>query len=875
MLVQRGVQRTIVALARSDNLWPGMSIFTHYVAVTLDPMIDSAYQDWSAQQVMDQLKMTRADILRDYRMLCRARYTDDLQTKWKNDKRTHFAILGGGTEGPQMAAAHFQQKGDWVRGYYRNWIEALMNGTSNVRECLAQSLGDLEPGNDPASGGRMMGNHWGSPLLDAQGKRLPTDDRINRPSDVSSTGSQMPVAFGLAANLRLSGKPGVAWVSIGDSSTSEPIFFGSINQAVVHQAPLVVTVLDNRMGISVPIDQQTAHASISKALSGFGIDKETGKGFDIQGAIPGWHWVDCYMAYQRADQRARETRQPALVHSLVTQPYNHSSSGDRRHKSPEQLAWEAERDILHHMEQWLLEKGVATADEIQIIKDEEHQTVDIEGDAAWRAYRQPIQALAEYVHAVCRRLTSHRDLMNDQTSAVFRKFEARIETNPSTTLADKILHRYQIVEFIEDLLMATRDQCNNPIRTPLVNFMKRIEGEQQALVSSHVYAASSHSAAHVAPVSPIYSAAPSLGSTSHIIAAGLSSMMARDSRIKTFGEDVGYAGGVSAAAMGLQGGMDQIEYRKLSRLFSADLFKYITDHGFGKNRVFDFGIDETDIVGLAIAMALQGDKPIAEIQYLDYAIYALQQVIDELACLRHRTAGRQSAPVIIRTQGFRLQGMWHSGAPMRLFMEPGLFVGTPRDPIQSVGLYRSALMGDDPVLMVDPLKLMSAKFAIPANLAEICVPWGHSEVLRSGSDLSIVTYGVTCGVALQAADALASDGINVEVVDLQTLTPFDVNQVALNSVAKTQRLLVLGEDHPDGVEAMILNRLMKSVGGPSQLRLADVLTSPAHKPAYPPDGDAFSKPQVRHVRNQVFRMLDSLDGGTAGRYGRRIARSPY
>ncbi|MEM7307847.1 MAG: thiamine pyrophosphate-dependent enzyme [Planctomycetota bacterium] len=809
---------------------------------------------------------TREDLLTDYRVAWEARATDEVEERWKSAGRIKFNILGAGQEIAQICAARQLRPGDWMRGYYRGLAEVLRVGGTTVDEILAQVLGNTEEGCDPASRGRMMGRHFGDRLVGADGELVDLRERVNRASDVSSTGSQMGPALGLALASKLFDRiPGlheahptlstgggeVAHVSIGDASMAEGIALEAIHQAVVQRLPLVLSVYDNGYGISVPGERQIPHGSVSRALSGLAPGAPGESGLKILGPVSDWSYAEVRLAYEEAFRWVRETGNPALVHCRVTQPKGHSSSGDhRRYKDSDRLQWERDNDGIAHFGTWLVEQGVANREELESIRADAKAEVQAAAQRSWAAFHDPLEQLADEA----------LDLMAQAAASIGAP--AQVDPQLRSDRGDgTMLSRSAVQAATRRFLFATRaDGAADGARQALLELIERVDAEARPRFGSHLYAEGSHSPCNAPLVAPVPEPDGSTDTGAHILAAGVATLMDADPRVVTFGEDTGRIGGVTTCSLGLQSGRSQVLPAIWDK--SPALKRYVPDEGFGDARVWDTAIAEGTLVGTAAGLAVRGLRPIAEIQYHDYAVYALQQMVEEMACLRHRTAGGQECPAIVWCQGHRLLGMWHSGSPMGLFLTvPGLRVLVPRNAVQAVALYRAALLhGRDPVFVVVPLLDLYGKLPVPSNLDEICLPFGHSEVLREGEHVTIVTYGHCCMLALQAAElAHEHHGVSVEVVDLQTLNPLDLNDVARDSIAKTGRVLFLDEDYPNGAIAMVARTLLfeRRVGGEQLIYSVDgvrTLTSPDHKPGYADDGDAFSKPQVHDILGEVLAL---------------------
>lgn len=800
----------------------------------------------------------KSEVLGDYRIAMRSRRLDEEEARLQSQGKAMFCILSAGQEIAQLASVKPLLPGDWARGYYRGGTESLASGVTNVREMIAQVLGDTGPNHDPASGGRMMGRHPGSRLLGIDGDLRDLTRQINRASDVSSTGSQMPVALGLARASNvfrdvpdLSKFPGlsrhgkeVALVSIGDASMAEGPALEALFQAAVQNVPLVASVMDNGYGISVPGDRQVPHGSISQALRGLAPH------MNIVGPVEGWNYPKVVEAYQNAFAWTRENGRPSLVHSLVTQPMGHSSSGSHeRYKTKERLQWEKDKDCIALTRTWILDNGLATEAELQTIEEEESLHVRTESDSAWAEYQAPIITLARRAIALFER--------NPSATPERDGLAKKIQENAPLTRGDIILALRAVL---------TRVGRSSSEHADLLRLHEEIMDEGREKYSSNVYVVGEKSPLNRKYVAPSYDEDAEEDSGAHLIAAGIATLMEQDLRVVAYGEDTGKIGGVTTCTLGLQSG----EGQALPEIWkkSPALKKYIPEGGFGEGRIWDHAIAESSIIGTAVGLALRGLRPIAEIQYQDYVVYGLQQMVDELSSLRHRTDGGQAAPALVRTHGGQLVGMWHSGFPVGMVLSscPGLRVLVPRNATQAVSMYRAVMESEDPAFSVEPLQGLYGKEKVPNNLGEMCTPLGHSEVLKQGDALTIITYGTCCTTAMEAAKELESMGINVEVVDLQTLNPIDTNGVALASMKKTGNVLFLDEDIPNGASAFVLNTLVNEREGLLHVDTIGTLTAPGHKPPYGKDGKFFGKPQPTDVVKKVCDMLDQIDNKNRSAY---------
>jgi len=821
------------------------------------------------------------EVIDDYRIAVRSRHVDERERAFTKDRKALFCVLSAGQELAQIASVRPLRAGDWERGYYRSGAGALRLGLVRVREMLAQVLGNTEDGKDPSSGGRMMGRHFGSRLL-KDGQPIDFMRQINHASDISSTGTQMPVAFGLARASRVfreapelgsyktlsNAGNEVALVSVGDGSLAEGISYEAIAQAVVQSVPLVISVLDNGFSISVPVDRQVPHGSISRALQGFRASSGSNAGLRIIGPVNGWDYPSLCSAYEEAFAHARGDRGPALVHAIVTQPFGHSSTGDhRRYKSLERLKWEEASDCIQHMRAWMVAQNFATESGLTAIEEEERAFVEAEAREAWREVSEPIAELVRSALDAVEKFSAYAPApLQERIAGCINELRDK-STKP---LDGSGATRNDVLAEVERVLYEGRSHRppKEALSPKYEECYERIRGLRNAILdrarrdySTNVYAEGAQSPCGGPRVDPVFAEDPQKDTQAHIIAAGIATLMSRDPRIVVYGEDTAKLGGVQTCTVGLQGGHASVPEGVWPSSFA--LHRYLPEQGFGEARVWDHAVAENAIIGGAVGMSLRGLRPIAEIQYLDYVVWALQQMVDEVASLRYRTDGGQACPMLIRTHGHQLMGMWHSGSPMGMVLSscPGLRVLTPRNGLQAVGMYRAVMEAGDPAFSVEPLMSMYEKEAIPENLDEIRFPLGQSEVLREGGDVTIVTYGYCCGVARNAAEQLAAQGIEAEVVDLQTLNPLDLNHAAERSIKKTKKVLFLDEDIPEGATAIIAKALLRERGCWDHINGMTFVTAPHHKPPYGLDGKLFTKPQPRDVVAAIYKMFDEIQGG--------------
>lgn len=767
---------------------------------------------------------TREAVLEDYYIAHLSRQLSLIGRKEVLTGKAKFGIFGDGKELPQVAMARAFHPGDFRSGYYRDQTFMLAAGLLTPEAFFAQLYADADLAHEPASGGRQMNNHFATPFVDKAGRWLPQATRKNVVSDVSPTASQMPRVVGLAwasvlyrklpelAALTEFSQQGdeIAWATIGDASTSEGLFWEAVNALVVLQAPAIVCVWDDGHGISVPVEYQTAKGSISEALAG--MRAQRGKAGLALYTVKGWDYPALVRTFSEAAARTRALHEPALIHvTELTQPQGHSTSGSHeRYKSPERLEWEKAHDGLGRFRAWLLENGLASEPELAQIEERALQEARAAQRRAWEAYLRPIQQF----HAEALRLTPPLP-----EKATLEKLKPVTYREVFETIFP-LLKRYRKEEALE----------------PLRRLYKEKYAELEKRYDTWLYRGT---ALEVPPIAPRYAAQPEWVEGFRILNACFRAALARDPRVVIFGEDVGRLGDVNQGCAGLQ----------------AD---------FGPLRVADTGIREATIIGQGIGLALRGLRPIAEIQYLDYLLYAVQILSDDVATLSWRTVGQQKVPLIVRTRGHRLEGIWHSGSPMQLLLGAlrGIYLLVPRNMTQAAGLYNTLLAADEPAVLIEVLNGYRLREPLPENIGEFRVPLGVPEVLREGTDVTLLTYGATCRIALEAAQDLEELGLSCEVIDAQTLLPFDVEGVVGQSLRKTGRLVLVDEDVSGGATGYLLWHILEKQGGYAWLD-SPPLTLPGkdHRPAYGSDGDFFSKPNRLQIVEQVYNLLHEADPG--------------
>ncbi len=784
------------------------------------------------------LPLPPGQLIADYRLALRSRAAATIGRREVLTGKAKFGIFGDGKELAQLAIARSFQKGDWRSGYYRDqtWLFAL--GLLTLEQFFAQLYAHQDVEAEPHTGGRNMNGHFSSRLLNLDGTWREQVSRFNTAADLAPTGSQMPRTVGLAyasvlyRNLE-SLKPyrdfsnngnEVTWATIGNASTSEGLFWESVNAIGVLHAPAVLTVYDDGYGISVPNQFQMVKENIHSILKGFERlpcpAEQCDRGFDLY-TVHAWDYPALLRTYLEAGEMARDFHIPALVHvTEATQPLGHSTSGSHeRYKTPERLAWEAEKDCIRNYRMWLVENGIATEDECKAWEAEENRNVEEARKAAYKAYQAPLFQLRDSAVAVLKNLAG--------ASAKSREV-AGITENLSALSAPL---KRDVVDALQSALVVTRSEAL-AARERVISLARAVEADSQQRLASHLYSESAEAPFNLQPVAPVYSESSPTLMGFEVINAAFDAALAREPRLVAFGEDVGKLGDVNQGFRGLQ-------------------------EKYGSLRVADTGIREATILGQAIGLALRGLRPIAEIQYLDYLLYALQLMADDLATLHWRTAGGQKAPVIVRTRGHRLEGVWHSGSPMAgiLNLVRGMLVLVPRNLTQAAGFYNMLLKTDNPALVVEVLNGYRLKERLPDNLQEVLLPPGLPEILRPGRDVTLVTYGACVRIALEAAEKLAEIGIEAEVIDVQSLLPFDTPGMICESVKKTSRVVFIDEDVPGGTTAYMLQQVLEAQGAYQWLDSRPVtISGTAHRPAYGSDGDYWSKPN----RDAIFRAVYAL-----------------
>lgn len=795
----------------------------------------------TSQMAKDTITAYKQEVINDYRIAFMSRQASLIGRKEVLTGKAKFGIFGDGKEVAQLAMAKAFKKGDNRSGYYRDQTFMFALGMSNIRQFFAQLYAHTSVEDEPCSAGRSMNGHFGTRFLNDDGSWKSQTDTYNSSADISPTGGQMPRLLGLAmasklyrenkdlhqySDFSINGNE-VAFGTIGNASSSEGMFWEAINAACVMQVPMAVSIWDDGYGISVPAKYQTAKENIGAILGGFQSD-ENGKALEIFTA-KGWDYAELCLTYQKAIEICRTQHTPVVIHvNEMTQPQGHSTSGSHeRYKSKERLEWETEFDCIHKMREWMETNAIATAEELNALEADWKKEVQNEKKAAWDAY------LA--------------DIKGDVAEAVYLLDALATESNHNSQLTEIANNlRNQSEPMRKDIGVALNTALRLTIkessaaRENIVHYKKRFANDNYERYSTNLHSSSEWNALNVNEVKPVYSADSKTVDGREILQAFFDAAITRDPRVFAYGEDVGKIGDVNQGFAGLQ-------------------------EKHGELRVFDTGIRECTIIGQGIGAAMRGLRPIAEIQYLDYLLYAIQILSDDLATVQWRTKGGQKAPLIIRTRGHRLEGIWHSGSPMGMIINAlrGIYVCVPRNMTQAAGMYNTLLQSDEPGLIVECLNGYRLKEQLPDNIGEMTTPLGVPEVLIEGDDITLVTYGSCVRVAEEAIQQLNEVGISVELIDVQTLLPFDIKHTIINSIKKTNRVVFFDEDVPGGASAYMYQQVME---GQEAFKWLDAeprtICAQPHRPAYGTDGDYFSKPGPETVFEVLYDIMHEAEPGT-------------
>lgn len=802
----------------------------------------------STSQEQLSFQQFKKEVLQDYKIAVISRECSILGRREVLTGKAKFGIFGDGKEVPQLAMAKAFKKGDFRSGYYRDQTFMMAIGELTPQQFFAGLYAHPSIKADPMSGGRQMGGHFSTHSLDENGEFKNLTEQYNSTSDISPTAGQMPRMLGIAyasklfrnidevKNPKFSNNGNeISWGTIGNASTSEGLFFETINAAGVLQVPMVINVWDDDYGISVPARFQTTKESISEILKGFQRD-EKGDGYEIF-VVKGWDYPQLIDTYNKASKIAREEHVPVLIHVKdLTQPQGHSTSGSHeRYKTKERLIWEKQHDCIAKMRDWIFEFELQDENNT-ILKfvESESELIQIEKDAkklvsqakreAWTAFLAPVK------NQKIRLLNILENLANKSNNKVFiNKLKSELTAILEPSRKDLLATARKVAVYIRNE--------NSVEKTQLQNWITSYLKSEQPLFSSHLYSQTNKKATNVKEVLPTYNQKAELVDGRIIIKDNFDTIFANNDNVFIFGEDAGNIGDVNQGLVGLQ-------------------------EKYGKLRVSDTGIREATIVGQGIGMALRGLRPIAEIQYLDYLLYAIQILSDDLASLQYRTVGTQKAPLIIRTRGHRLEGIWHSGSPMGAIVHllRGMNILVPRNMTKAAGFYNTLLECDEPALIVENLNGYRLKEKLPNNFGEFRTPIGVVETVKEGSDITVVSYGSTLKIVQDVGKDLNQVDIDIEIIDVQSLLPFDINQDIVKSVQKTNRLIIIDEDVPGGASSYLLNEILEKQNAYQYLDSKPItLTAKSHRPAYGTDGDYFSKPNAEDIFETIYKIMQEVN----------------
>jgi pyruvate/2-oxoglutarate/acetoin dehydrogenase E1 component/TPP-dependent pyruvate/acetoin dehydrogenase alpha subunit len=785
---------------------------------------------------------SKEEVLTDYRIAFESRQASLLGRREVLTGKGKFGIFGDGKEVAQLAMAKAFRNGDWRSGYYRDQTFMLATGMMSLEEIFAQIYGDTDRDFNPMNGGRLMNNHFASRSLDEHGEWRNLMAQKNSSADISPTAGQMPRLLGLALASQLFRKnreldeyqslshkgDEVAFGTIGDASTSEGHFWETINAAGVLQVPMAISVWDDGYGISVANALQTTKQNISEVLSGFE-KTSNAPGYHIFKAR-GWDYPALCEIYQKGIEICRKEHSPVLFHiDQLTQPQGHSTSGSHeRYKSEERLKWEKEFDCLVKMREWIIESGIATSAEIDELEKQGHTRVKEARKNAWKNYSQPLLALRDEFLKLAD-VTTCNCAKTDKINAI--KQDLRNVAEPI---------RKDVMSSAKKILRLICNSCSNPhnsLKINVTNWLNQAMDDSRERYNTHLYSRSESAALKIAELKPVYSDQAQMVPGREILRDNWDYLMEHNPKICIFGEDVGKIGGVNQTYEGLQA-------------------------KFGEQRIFDTGIREATIIGQGIGLAMRGLRPIAEIQYFDYLLYGLQVISDDIATLQYRTRGGQKAPVIISTRGHRLEGIWHSGSPLSMVINSirGVFVLVPRDMTRAAGFYNTMLLSDEPALIIEPLNGYRLREKRPDNIGEFRVPLGVPDLITIGTDVTLVTYGSCVRIAQDAVEQLRDFDISVELIDVQSLEPFDIHHMIAKSLKKTSKIVFFDEDVPGGATAYMMQKVLEEQKGFYYLDAEPVtITAQAHRAAYGTDGDYFSNPNAEDVFDAIYNMMHDVD----------------
>lgn len=775
----------------------------------------------------------RNEVLNDYRIAMESREASLLGRREVLTGKAKFGIFGDGKEVAQVAMAKFFKPGDWRSGYYRDQTFVFATGIATVQQLFAQLYADPDPNHEPFSAGRQMSSHYATRNFNEDGTVLPLAHQKNVAADMAPTASQMPHSLGLAlasklfrnsnalkdhTNLSTNGNE-ICFCTIGDASTSEGHFWETINAAGVLQVPLAVFIWDDGYGISVPVKYQTTKGSISAALRGLQKRYDT-NGIEIYN-VKGWDYAGMCEVFEAGLQKIRETHVPAVFHvEEITQPQGHSTSGSHeRYKSAERLEWEREWDCIKKMRKWIIETGIATNDELLALESAAKYGVKQSRKQAWDEYINPVKEQANKTAEIIKSTVVNDIEHYNKLQKIAKELERLREP----------LRR----DVMRSLSLAIDAAKNSPSAAQLKDYYKQLKEQNKSLYNSWLYNEGASSALRVEEVKPFVAEDAPMINGYEVLNKYFNQLFANNSSVVAFGEDVGLIGDVNQGFAGIQ-------------------------EKYGEERIFDTGIRELTIMGQGIGLALRGLRPIAEIQYLDYLVYGLQPLVDDVATMQYRTKGLQYCPLIVRSRGHRLEGIWHSGSPMGMIINAlrGMHVCLPRNMVQAVGMYNTILQSTDPAIIIECLNGYRLKEKLPSNLLQMRVPLGVPEILKTGNDITILSYGSTLRIIQDAVTRLEEERISCEIIDVQTLLPFDIHYKILQSLKKTNRIIFIDEDVPGGASAYMFNKVMEEQGGYRWLDVAPkTITAKEHRPAYGSDGDYFSKPNAEDIVETIRGMM--------------------
>lgn len=781
-------------------------------------------------------KTFKKQVLEDYRLIVTSREASLLGRREVLSGKAKFGIFGDGKELPQIALSKVFKKGDYRSGYYRDQTFMMAINELTVKQLFSGLYANTDIDEEPMSAGRQMGAHFNTPFLNKDGSWKNLVDFKNSSSDISCTGSQMPRLLGLAqasklyrslkiknsSNFSNNGNE-IAWGTIGNASTSEGVFFEVLNAAGVHQVPMVISIWDDSYGISVENKDQTIKENISEALSGFKKSNDS-NGFEIL-SVKGWDYPNLINTYQKANDIARVHHIPVIVHvTELTQPIGHSSSGSHeRYKSKKRLEWENENDCNLKMREWIIENGISNNENLIILENECKEFVKESKKQAWNSYLNPILKTRDSYLNILNNLCSK---YGSYSLSKFRDELSRIkEPNKKDILSN--------ARKITRILINENCEYIDDLKNWIISYTKK----QYNIYGSKLYNEYDTNHLSVNKTEPLYNQNSKKVDGRIILRNNFDKLLEKYDNLLIFGEDSGKIGDVNQGLEGLQ-------------------------EKYGKERVSDRGIREASIIGEGIGLALRGFRPIAEIQYLDYLLYAIQILSDDLATLHYRTYGRQIAPLIIRTRGHRLEGIWHSGSPMSAILSTlrGINVLVPRNMVQAAGMYNTLLKCEEPAILIESLNGYRLKENEPENLSDFTVLLGQSEMIKEGRDITIISYGSTLRLAEKACEELEKLNIFCDLIDVQTLIPFDLNDITIKSLKKTNKLLIVDEDLPGGASSYILQKILQEKGGFEYLDSSPItLTAKNHRPAYGTDGDYFSKPSIDDIVEKANKIMNEYD----------------